>query len=99
MYLELPSNTCLVTMIRSSYTIAGGDDALFLLSKIIVTLAFTIPAFPLLYMSSYRLVTLTLDNDVIPRTKQMASIILDFPEPFNPVMALKFLSSYVIWVF
>lgn len=26
---------------------------------------------------------------VIPSTKQIASRILDFPEPFNPVMALK----------
>lgn len=35
---------------------------------------------------------------VIPSTKQIASRILDFPEPFSPVMALNDGSHPVIWV-
>ena len=40
-------------------------------------------------MRSIKLLALTDVMFVIPRTKQMASRILDFPEPFSPVMALK----------
>ncbi|MDB9925088.1 hypothetical protein OAD67_02380 [bacterium] len=40
-------------------------------------------------MSSVSSITLTWLKFVIPSTKQMESRILDFPEPFNPVMALK----------
>jgi hypothetical protein len=35
---------------------------------------------------------------VIPRTKHIASRMLDFPEPLRPVMALKEESHPVIWV-
>ena len=43
MYLLLPSKTYLVTMMRSSWIIDGGLAALFLLSKMTVTLALTTP--------------------------------------------------------
>ena len=39
---------------------------------------------------------LTCDILVIPKTKQIASSIFDFPEPFRPVIALKEESHPVI---
>lgn len=41
---------------------------------------------------------LTDDMFVIPNTKQIASRMLDFPEPFRPVIALKDESHPVICV-
>jgi hypothetical protein len=38
------------------------------------------------------------DIFVIPRTKHIASRMLDLPEPFKPVMALNEGSQPVIWV-
>lgn len=38
------------------------------------------------------------DMFVIPRTKHIASRMLDLPEPFKPVMALNEASQPVIWV-
>lgn len=93
-YLLFPSNTYLVITTLSSYIKPGGDIFLLVLSNIIVTYAFVIPELPYLYINSCKLQTLTCYNEEIPRTKQMASMTLDLPLPFNPVIALNYESKF-----
>ena len=57
------------------------------LLKTIVTLAFVTPACPCLYTSSDRFPTRTCVRFEMPRTKQIASKMFDFPLPFRPPMA------------
>ena len=64
-----------------------------MLSNTMVTDALFTPACPCLYTSSDRFPARTWDRLVIPRTKQMESRMLDFPDPLRPVMALKWGSN------
>lgn len=62
-YLDLPSEIDLeITTLSLSLKI-GSDLDLLLLSNTRVTMAFVIPAFPRLYISSCKFVTLTCDKD------------------------------------
>lgn len=58
------------------------------MSKTIVTEAFLTCACPCLYTSSCKLLARTWDRLEIPRTKQIASRMLDLPLPLSPVIAL-----------
>ncbi|TNV85464.1 hypothetical protein FGO68_gene8925 [Halteria grandinella] len=51
------------------------------------TVAIYTPAVPSLQMSSSLLVAHNLSSERMPSRKQSASKILDFPDPFRPVMA------------
>ncbi|KAH3670796.1 hypothetical protein OGAPHI_001312 [Ogataea philodendri] len=98
-YFEAPPNkTCLDMLILGYCSKPIGDFVLSALSKVIVTDAFVIPACPRLYIRSCRFVALTVDMLEIPRTKQIASKILDFPDPFKPVIALNWGSQDEITV-
>ncbi len=77
------------TVISSKSSYPTGELLLSELSKITVTVALSIPAKPFLYIRSCKFAARTFDKDEIPITKQRASKMLDFPEPLNPVIALK----------
>lgn len=83
----------LLTYNSSSFSYPIGHVYLSVLSKIKVTVALLIPAYPFLYISYERLVQRNNLDEFIPNTKHIASKLLDLPEPFVPVIALKFLSN------
>lgn len=94
-------HTTLSITISSSFSYPTGDLALSLLQKTIITLALLTSPYPLLYINSLGFVThasLELHKEN-PKTKNIASKMLDLPVPFSPVNALNWLSKSFNTVF
>lgn len=81
--------TCRVTVISVQSSYPKGLRVRSELSNTTDTVALVMPAWPCLYTNSCRLEALTCCKFVIPKTKQIESKMLDLPDPFKPVMALK----------
>ena len=94
-----PMRTCRVTLTSLHDSYPTGLDDSSSLSNTIVTLALLTPAWPCLYTNSDKFPARTCERLVIPKTKHIESRMLDLPDPFRPVIALKWGSKLCTWYY